>query len=142
MGKKGKKKTEGAGQQQQPAKQGQKKTKEEPKDPSGYAQAMAIPELEEEMEGLEVDEENNDLQPGETGCDQEQSVTPASATILTAAASTVASNHRHSSLLEPVRIAWREEEKESQTVNITNSPRQSRSRSQVHETRSRFCTIS
>ena len=86
--------------------------------------------------------ENNDLQPGETGCDQEQSVTPASATILTAAASTVASNHRHSSLLEPVRIAWREEEKESQTVNITNSPRQSRSRSQVHETRSRFCTIS
>lgn len=61
MGKhKGKKKNESAGQQQQPAKQGQKKAKEEPKDPSGYAQAMAIPELEEEMDGLELDESGDE----------------------------------------------------------------------------------
>ena len=48
---------------------------------------------------------------------------------------------RNHSLLEPVRIAWREDDREEpQTVNIIKSHRQPRS--QVHETRSRLCTIS
>ena len=58
MGKKGKqKKKEGQPQQQQQGqKQAQKKPKDQPHDPSGYAHAMDIPDLEENMEDLELED--------------------------------------------------------------------------------------
>ena len=72
-GKKGKQKKKDG--QQQPVKQGSKKAKEQAADPSGYAQAMEIPEIEDDMEELDIQdeqEEEEQVEPRESEREKKQ----------------------------------------------------------------------